>query len=113
MDDNSLKYLKKLANNSDIQVWKILLDYRKTVAKDIQNLVNTINRKQIWDLCDGNRNVTDIATELGKSRPYISMEIKNWLDNRLVFEIIKGNSKFLVSIDSMIDMIFTSIDWEF
>lgn len=112
MESETLTYLKKLANNSDIMIWKLLVDYRESLKDKIEQLVNTKNRIIIWNLCDGNHKVSDIANEISKSQPYISMEIKNWLDNRILFEVIRGNSKFLISIDSMIDMIFNNINWE-
>jgi DNA-binding transcriptional ArsR family regulator len=54
----------------------------------------SILRKQIFNLCDGNHTVSQIASELNKSLPLISQNLYKLQDSGLIREIRKGKNKY-------------------
>jgi len=108
--------VEKLLNNINEKLDKItkaiilksLLEYRESNKETIEKLVNTDILKAVWDVCDGNLNITEIGEKLGKNKGTISAQIKPWSDAKIVFDIAKNNSRYPINIDLLIESIIVS-----
>ena len=90
-------------------LFKPLLEHRKSKSDKIDELVNSDQLKNVWDICDGTLNVTEIADKLKRNKGNISKDIKPWIENKIVFEISKGKSKYPITIDKIIAQLILSV----
>ena len=61
-----------------------------------QVLAGSPLRKKIYNLCDGNRSVSEIAQILGKTIQQISNNITKLLNAGLIKEVRRGKEKYYV-----------------
>ena len=67
------------------------------------------SKKAIWDLCKGEKKVTEIAEHLGyKSHSTASSNIKTMIDEKILFNKKVGTENYPISIDSLIESIILS-----
>lgn len=94
----------------------LFLDYydKKSdlLKEEINKLVKSPGKKDIWELCDGNYSITQIAKKLGRQRPNISRDIISMVEDRIIFEIIDGNEKFPLAFDKIINYLSFSRNFE-
>jgi len=121
LSDNNSGILINLLKNSNEKldlVSKLLLlnissEIKKSLIEKISSNVNTPGKTDIWKLCDGNHTISQIATELNRAASNISRDIGPWLKDKIVIEITKGNEKYSLSYDSLMDYILSTMNWDF
>ncbi len=101
-------YLKQILK---FLMWKPLNEYKNSIENRVTELVKTNARKELWRLCNGKYNMTEIASTLNRELSNISPTIKLWVENNIVFEITKEGSKYPVSIEFIFDYLISSFDW--
>ena len=99
------KNLKKISKSL---ILKPLLDYKTQVNDQIKALVNSDTLVTVWNACDGTLNVTELSEKLGKTKGTLSVQIKPWIEAKIVFEINRNNSKYPITIDALINSIIIS-----
>jgi len=99
---------RNLSKIPKAMILSTLIDYQNNLQVDIERLVNTDILKAVWIECDGTLNITQIAKKLGKNKGTISNQVKPWIEAKIVFELSRDNSKFPMSIDSIIKSIIIS-----
>lgn len=85
-----------------------LMEYRKKHEKLINDTLKNEAKKPIYELCNGEHKVTEIADLLKKANSTVSEHLKGMFDERIVFRNKKGNENFPISIDALIEYIITS-----
>jgi DNA-binding transcriptional ArsR family regulator len=101
-DDTQTKILLTLHNIEDRlqEIADILrVGHRETIeANQRRVLAGSPLRKKIYDLCDGNRSVGQIAKDLGKSIQQVSNNIVILQNSGLVKEVRRGKEKLYVKM---------------
>lgn len=100
--NNLIDSLNKISNSLML---KSMMDYRDRVADKISAVLTSEAKKAVWDLCDGFNNNASITKELSKGKSTISEHIKSMVEDKIIFEIQKGKEKYLISVDSLIDLL--------
>ena len=83
-----------------------------TFEEKIKKLVKSQGKKDIWELCNGNNSITQIAKKLGRQRPNISRDIITMVEEGIIFEIIKGSEKFPLALDKIDEYIIFTRNFE-
>jgi DNA-binding transcriptional ArsR family regulator len=77
----------KLANNEELQ-------------KQKENLLKNDTKRRIYELCDGNHTVSDIATELATTQPNVSYHLSSLLESGLLlFDELGGKRYYFKSLE--------------
>ncbi|MCE7743502.1 MAG: ArsR family transcriptional regulator [Candidatus Heimdallarchaeota archaeon] len=108
----SEKILATIAGNldkiADSIMLNSLMEYRKKHEKLIINVMKNDAKKPIYELCNGENKVTEIADILKKANSTVSEHLKGMFDERIVFKNKIGKENFPISIDDLIENIITS-----
>lgn len=99
------KNLEKISNSI---LLNSLMEYRKKHENIMIQVLKSDAKKAIYELCNGENKVTDIAKILNKKQPTISLQLKDLFDEKIVFNNQTGAGNFPISIDAIIENIITS-----
>ena len=72
------------------------LSHSETIQREKELILKgqESTKRKIYDLCDGKRTVSDIASELGLTQPNVSQHLASLLESGLVlFEEIGGGKR--------------------
>lgn len=97
--------LEKIANSI---LLNSLMEYRKNHEKLIAEMMKNSAKKPVYELCNGEQKVTEIADILKKANSTVSEHLKGMFDEKIVFKNQKGTENFPISIDALIEFIITS-----
>lgn len=77
----------KLVNNKEIQ-------------REKDRLLKNETKRGIYELCDGNHTVSDIAAELGTTQPNVSYHLSSLLESGLLlFDDLGGKRYYFKSLE--------------
>lgn len=77
----------KLANN-------------KVILKEKEEILKNKTKRRIYNLCDGNHTVSDIASELKTTQPNVSYHLSSLLESGLVlFDDLGGKRYYFKSLE--------------
>ena len=77
----------KLANNN-------------TILKQKDRILKNVNRRKIYELCDGKHTVNELATELKMAQPNVSYHLSSLLESGLVlYEDLGGRRYYFKSLE--------------
>jgi len=83
---------------------KILCVLKLVNSKEIQEekdrLLKNETKRRIYELCDGNHTVSDIATELSTTQPNVSYHLSSLLESGLLlFDDLGGKRYYFKSLE--------------
>jgi len=107
-EDKLEEIIASLDKISKALILKPMLEYKESIRKKIDDLVDSDILTEVWNACDGSLNISEIAKKLGKTKATVSVQIKPWIDGKIAFEILRDNSKYPISIDAIINSIILS-----
>lgn len=107
-NDLLLKINNKLNAITIILFFNHLDEKYRYHEEKIKKLVNSPGKKDIWELCNGNNSITQIAKKLGRKRPNISRDIITMVEEGIIFEIVEGSEKFPLALDKIIKYLSSS-----
>jgi DNA-binding transcriptional ArsR family regulator len=72
----------------------------KTISEERERVLKNEIKKKIYDLCDGQHTVNDIANELKTTQPNVSYHLSSLLESGLVlFDEMKGKRYYFKSLE--------------
>lgn len=98
-DDVDQKILGKL---EEIRVL-LQLQARDSIIKEIRRVASTIERRKMWELCDGSNSTSDIAAKTGRSLRAVQYFVKDGEMAGVITQLSRGLPKRAFDFD---------IDWE-
>ena len=77
----------KLANN-------------RSILREKEKILKSETKRKIYELCDGNHTVSDIASELDTTQPNVSYHLSSLLESGLVlYDEIAGKRYYFKSLE--------------
>lgn len=93
------KNLAEISTKIDILISLYEFSQKHELENYKENVLgrSTIKR-EIYNLCDGTKTVTDIAQRLEKSMPHISMMLSELEESKLIKANVSGRKKYFIRI---------------
>ncbi|RLI40313.1 hypothetical protein DRO69_13050 [Candidatus Bathyarchaeota archaeon] len=70
------------------------LVHSKEIVKEKERILKNETKRKVYDLCDGNHTVTDIAVELNTTQPNVSYHLASLLESGLILYKDVGGKRY-------------------
>ena len=72
----------------------------KVILQEKEEILKNKTKRKIYELCDGNHTVSDIASELNTTQPNVSYHLSSLLESGLVlFDELGGKRYYFKSLE--------------